>query len=611
MAIPSIGSGTVVGGRWRIVTLVGEGGFGQVFKAVDESSMDLGDAAVKVLHTNTSPAERNVFTSEVQRMATLRHQNLIGYLDSGQMEVGDETHSYLVAEFCSNSLSRFTRNQSGGCLSSDDVLAVLSDISAGLAYLHSKKMVHRDIKPANVMFGDGVWKLGDFGLTRDLSATGSYHRGDSLRGTPLYMSPELFSTMTATAASDVYAVGVLAHRCASGLALHQGSGQALIQNIISTPPAIDQSLSPAVRDIIQRCTLADPQQRPSAAQLHDLVTQYKTAPPVSVVQPTGTPPDANPAVGNYLAPTHPLSTQPYSKPSDSHGTQTRQTQAFAAPAKKSNGPKIAAVAAAICFLIAGVVAAVVAMQPSSEKTASGQEKEETSTLEQDGADNEGVVDTEGLPETIDGLTITSPDVGSSQGLSNEVNAAGHIVEGCDTSTTLGLITNKHNVPVDYRIEINHFDATDVRIGDGGFEAILALQPGQSSLVNLTGTEERTVRCEIASVEAAETDPRSIEQIGSAKISSCVRDTFFGYSYDTTVIAKNESDVVSDIEVYVAAVDGNGVRVDEDWSGITVSEVSPDSSAEESSSYFLSTVDQVTNPPEACEIIAVISSPTAG
>ncbi|MEM9133977.1 MAG: protein kinase [Actinomycetota bacterium] len=282
----SIAPGDVLGGRWEITGVLGSGGFGQVFAAEDVSEVGIGRAAVKVLHPNTSPQERSSFLAEVQKIAQLRHQNLVGYLDSGQFEFdsgaagGAEYRPYLVAELCDSSLDDRLK-QAGGPLDTREVLMVLDHIVAGLAHLHERGMIHRDIKPANVLHADGQWKLADFGLMRDLSATGTYHRGDLLIGTPIFMAPELFATMAATPPSDIYAMGVLTHLAAAGRPLHAGTGQALAYNITSTAPSIAPELDPGIADLVAWTTAHDPAQRPTAHQLAGLVTDLRRGGPSS------------------------------------------------------------------------------------------------------------------------------------------------------------------------------------------------------------------------------------------------------------------------------------------------------------------------------------------
>ena len=279
----SIPVGTLVGGRWQITGVLGEGGFGQVLLAEDTSEVALGEAAVKVLHPGTTPQERADFITEVKKIATLRHPNLVGYLDSGQLQLpadgvtrfDDEVRPFLVTERCAMSLSDHGRRSPTGVLPPAETLSVLADVAAGLAHLHQQGLIHRDIKPGNVLWSDGRWKLADFGLMRDLSATGSYHRAGTLIGTPLFMAPELFSAMSATPASDIYAMGVLAHVCATGRHLHTGAGPILVHNVATQPPAIDPALHPALHGIVSQCTNGDPAQRPTAAELVEMVAAAK------------------------------------------------------------------------------------------------------------------------------------------------------------------------------------------------------------------------------------------------------------------------------------------------------------------------------------------------
>lgn len=279
----SIPVGTLVGGRWQITGVLGEGGFGQVLLAEDTSEVALGEAAVKVLHPGTTPQERADFLTEVKKIATLRHPNLVGYLDSGQLQLpadgvtrfDDEVRPFLVTERCAMSLSDHGRRSPTGVLAPAETLSVLADVAAGLAHLHQQGLIHRDIKPGNVLWSEGRWKLADFGLMRDLSATGSYHRAGTLIGTPLFMAPELFSAMSATPASDIYAMGVLAHVCATGRHLHTGAGPILVHNVATQPPTIDPALHPALHGIVSRCTHPDPALRPTADELVDMVAAAK------------------------------------------------------------------------------------------------------------------------------------------------------------------------------------------------------------------------------------------------------------------------------------------------------------------------------------------------
>ncbi|MEZ5407891.1 MAG: serine/threonine-protein kinase [Acidimicrobiales bacterium] len=261
-------AGQVVGGRWQLGQELGHGAFGQVFSAEDRSAVSLGQAAIKVLHPSTSPRERAGFHDEIRKVVALRHQNLVAYLDSGEyIDEEGSAHLYLVTELCQYSLQDWLDRTPGG-LAPDQAERLLNDVSAGLGYLHGRGTLHRDLKPGNVLLGGTDWKLADFGLSRDLSATGHYHHGDQLMGTPRYMAPELFERGAAAPAADVYAVGVTLHQALTGRLVHEASSEvALIVAITTQPPAIDPSLPPEWRHLIGRCLDRDPARRPAAAEL--------------------------------------------------------------------------------------------------------------------------------------------------------------------------------------------------------------------------------------------------------------------------------------------------------------------------------------------------------
>ncbi len=289
-------AGQVVGGRWLLGQELGHGAFGQVFAAEDQSAVSLGQAAIKVMHPSTSPRERAGFHEEIRKVVALRHQNLVAYLDSGEyVDEEGSAHLYLVTELCQYSLQDWLDRASGG-LAPEQAERLMHDISAGLGYLHGRSTLHRDLKPGNVLLGGPDWKLADFGLSRDLSATGHYHHGDQLMGTPRYMSPELFERGAAAPAADVYAVGVTLHQALTGRPVHEASTDvALIVAITTQPPAIDPSLPPEWRHLIGRCLDRDPARRPAAADLPAVLAEGRAG-------AGGGPANATVAVGHQFMP---------------------------------------------------------------------------------------------------------------------------------------------------------------------------------------------------------------------------------------------------------------------------------------------------------------------
>ncbi len=653
----SIAPGDVLGGRWQITGVLGSGGFGQVFAAEDVSEVGLGSAAVKVLHPNTSPQERSSFLAEVQKIAQLRHQNLVGYLDSGQFELdtglpgGAEYRPYLVAELCDGSLDDRLK-QAGGPLGAREALLVLDHIVAGLAHLHGRGMIHRDIKPANVLHADGQWKLADFGLMRDLSATGTYHRGDLLIGTPIFMAPELFATMAATPPSDIYAIGVLTHLCAAGRPLHAGTGQALAYNITSTAPSIDPGLDPGLADLVAWTTAHDPAQRPTAHQLADLVVDLRrggsttggatrvaptvpTPPPIpSAADPMAT--QAAPGSGPAPAPEWATTSHPTEGAWAAPTPATPSGPAGAPLTRSSGGPPTSAapyvatdtapkrsalpliIAAGLLLLLAGggVVAAMTLLSDD------GGEETETAEGTLTGVDADA-------PETTastvaGGVTIPEVDVpevsvpttgggdwpvGTVFPFAQAPDPLSHFeVVPCESGGTETWVdvVNVHDAAVDYWLSIQYLTADGIQIDDEGFDSAAAIPPGGRARLSVEPTSEEAAMCRIGTFDVVPTNPAFLQNISSAELLSCTAEQSLFTSYEYTVQFTNPASFRADAEVKVAIVDADGTRIDEAAFGIDVDGVDPGVTAQATDSDTLFDFNDLESPPvdPQCVIVAV-------
>ncbi len=618
----SMPAGTILGERWRITGVLGSGGFGRVYEVEDTSEVGLGGAALKVLHPNTSPQERASFLNEVKKIALLRHQNLVGYLDSGllRLDGGDpavsgEVRPFLVAELCDGSLDDTLKASPGGILSTDEVLGVLDDVVAGLGHLHDRGLIHRDIKPANVLYADGFWKLADFGLMRDLSASGAYHRGELLMGTPLYMAPELFSTMQATAASDVYAVGVLVHVCATGRALHAGAGQALAFNIASQPPTIDPGLDPRLHDLVARATDPTPEYRPAAHELVALIDgaahlQVDSGPtvaaplapptvatpswPAPAPTPTGDPqawsgptPTGDPQGWSGPAPA------PVPRPTPHHGSvhpghappptpfgsaapevgggdggpSWPQPAPFAGPKPRSGGGAIlAAVLAVAAVVLIGAAGLGVFLLRGGDDDVTAEPVVAGGTP--DSVISTPTVDVPDIAVPTTGSAVTpgvaAPDpVVSAPGVDQPLS---HFVAPPCEPSPLGKVevVNRHGVHLDYWLTVNHRNADGALIEET-FDTVTALPPGGRAVLDNTGFEEGAVSCEISSFQLTPTDPAAIANLGAAELMSCTLDDFFSQQYNYTVRVTNPRAETVDADVWVSIVGPDGLRLDDSFS----------------------------------------------
>lgn len=190
-------------GRLEIREKLGEGGFGEVYRAFD-ANLDR-EVALKLLKRGAGSSERvNAVLDEGRMLARVRHPNVITVH-------GAETHDGRVGlwmEFVrGNTLARLIREQ--GRFGAREATLIGIDLCRAMAAVHRAGLIHRDIKPENAMRDeDGRFVLMDFGAGQRLAdlEEPDAHR---ISGTPLYIAPEIFMGQPATPRSDIYSLGVL------------------------------------------------------------------------------------------------------------------------------------------------------------------------------------------------------------------------------------------------------------------------------------------------------------------------------------------------------------------------------------------------------------------
>ncbi|MFF3257621.1 protein kinase [Streptomyces sp. NPDC002932] len=265
--------GEVLESRYRLVEMLGAGGMGQVWRAVD-SRLDR-DVAVKVITqsplTTSQSAAR--FRQEARATARLTHPRIVTIHDHGEAAVAGHQVLFLVMELVpGRSMASFTATERR---SVESVVAWGLQICAGLAAAHRAGVVHRDIKPANVMvYGDGEHdlKICDFGIARlvEESGTGLTGTGATI-GTPAYMSPEqVRGDRTLDGRSDLYSLGCLLYELLAGRPPFEGAGWSVLAQHLNGTPEPVRSLRPDVPDALDRLVVSllekDPDHRPAKAE---------------------------------------------------------------------------------------------------------------------------------------------------------------------------------------------------------------------------------------------------------------------------------------------------------------------------------------------------------
>src|SRR5208282_2658685 len=256
-------AGTLLGGRYRIIGLLGRGGMGEVYRATD---LTLGQSvALKFLPEEAAGNNRLLerFAGEVRVARQVSHPNVCRVYDLGEVDGAPFiSMEYVDGEDLASLLPRIGR------LPADKAIETARKICAGLAAAHDRGIIHRDLKPQNIMMnkrGDVV--IMDFGLA---AIADQLSGAEARNGTPAYMAPEQLKGAEVTARSDIYALGLVLYELFTGKRPYDGktvpqllSQQESVQLTSMTTLAAD--VDPAVEKAIRRCLDPDPLRRPASA----------------------------------------------------------------------------------------------------------------------------------------------------------------------------------------------------------------------------------------------------------------------------------------------------------------------------------------------------------
>ncbi|MDR3536072.1 MAG: protein kinase, partial [Acetobacteraceae bacterium] len=219
-------------GRYEVLSLLGEGAFGQVYAARDPT---LGrSVAIKVLRAQFSndPSFMARFHAEAASLAGLTHPNITLLYDLLQ---DGEQHCMIMELVRGHTLERVLSHASR--LGLRETLAVMAQTVSGLGYIHRMGVVHRDIKPANMMLTEtGLLKIMDFGIARVQGAKRLTREG-SIVGTLAYLAPEQIKGGEGDSRSDLYSLACVLYEMLSGDPPFSGASEyALIQAHVQAPP---------------------------------------------------------------------------------------------------------------------------------------------------------------------------------------------------------------------------------------------------------------------------------------------------------------------------------------------------------------------------------------
>ena len=249
--------GTVLGGRYELRSLLGEGAFGRVYLGMDRRLARI--VAVKVIKpTRTQDPEWvRSFLGEARLLARVSDPGIVQIFDVGHAAEGP----YYVAEFIDGeSLASRLRH---GPLEPRAAWEIAEQLCRALAHAHEQLIVHRDIKPANILISakERV-KVGDFGVAR-IAESATEVPSTAVLGTPRYMAPEQARGQRTTPASDVYSIGVVLYQMLAGRTPFDGANAAELAaaHENDTPPPLPGLVPDALARVVTRALAKDPADR--------------------------------------------------------------------------------------------------------------------------------------------------------------------------------------------------------------------------------------------------------------------------------------------------------------------------------------------------------------
>ena len=260
--------GTVLGGRYRLVELLGQGGMATIYRARDNQLER--DVAVKVLRPEygADPDFIDRFRHEAQSAASLNHPNVVAVHDYGTDPVGPFIVMELVEGEDLSSILRKT-----GALPPRAAARLVAQAARAVAAAHDRGFVHRDIKPGNILVTrEGRVKVADFGIARALSESALTLPGTTL-GSVHYFSPEQARGEMASPASDIYSLGIVLFELLTGRRPWTGDTAAAIATArltgaVPSPSAVHGGIPPALEAIARKALATNPEDRfGSAAEM--------------------------------------------------------------------------------------------------------------------------------------------------------------------------------------------------------------------------------------------------------------------------------------------------------------------------------------------------------
>jgi eukaryotic-like serine/threonine-protein kinase len=370
-AATGIRKGTVLAGRYEILSPLGRGGMGVVYKAHDRSLDEV--VAIKLLREDlvATPDLTRRFLSEIKLARRVRHPNVCAIHEYGE----DQGTRYIAMEYIEGVNLRQVL-QDRGPLPVGEAVEVGAQIARGLSAIHAVGIVHRDLKTPNIMRDlRGAVRLMDFGIAKSIDSESHATATGSILGTPEYMSPEQARGEKVDARSDLYSLGVVVFELLTGRVPFRGETPlgVLMKHIHEEPPwdeAALASVSHPARGLLEVALAKDPAERfQSAAEMAGELESVAAASETGrMAAPIALPPRQRGATAPALYPARapsPTATQVPGTAVPTRAPQTvAQTGSVAAPPAPPRGKWVAVVVGLVAVAAGGAWMALSSRHPA-------------------------------------------------------------------------------------------------------------------------------------------------------------------------------------------------------------------------------------------------------
>lgn len=261
---------------------IGRGSFGKVFKVKHKDTNQIYAAKISINKLEAySEQELLNMSREVSIISKINHPSVLKFIGFNTKSFNKKSKPVIITEYALNgSLSDFISRYAKDNFKPTHKLIIIYGIASGMSYLHSHEIIHRDLKPDNILIDyNYLPKISDFGLSKVKSTNNDLQNSkeNKPKGTPIYISPEIWEKQEYSKASDVYAFSLIVYEIITNLKPFENCNIYQIMMNVSKGdrPELNSTIPKSYQDLIKDCWSQNPEQRPTFDQIVDKLANDK------------------------------------------------------------------------------------------------------------------------------------------------------------------------------------------------------------------------------------------------------------------------------------------------------------------------------------------------